>query len=63
MIGSILRAGVCGLITYAHAATVADELKKPKEKRSKAQIAVSSVVTVLGTLAIVGNVASALNKE
>lgn len=63
MIRPILRTAVCGLATYAHARAIADEVNKPKEKRSKAQIAVSSCIVALGTLAIVGNVASLLNKE
>uniref|UniRef100_A0AB39CD04 Uncharacterized protein n=1 Tax=Pseudomonas phage RVTF4 TaxID=3236931 RepID=A0AB39CD04_9VIRU len=62
MIRSILKASVCGLITYAHTRAIVDEVNKPKEKRNKVQIAVSSVVATVGVLAVVGHVASALEK-
>jgi len=62
MIRSILKIVVFGALTGAHAAAVADEFKKPKEKRSKTQIVASTAIGSLGVLAIVGVINNELNK-
>ena len=62
MIRSILKVAVFGTLTCAHIAAIADELKKPKEKRSKTQIVASTAIGTLGALAVIGVINNHLNK-